>query len=294
MTWYYVKNGEAAGPITDEEFLSKLHIGSILPTTLVWRSGMAEWESASKASAQIVSPVVAPSAQPLDPIASPGSMAEFAAGEPPVLPHFFCTFCGNIIPADQLIRISGRAVCGVCKPLYVQQAREGLNAPLKAPIIPGALPAGAESDLADPAIRLVAHILDLVFLAVPMFIGYVLVFVVGISAAAATTQKNAPTVMFPAFMVVFSIFIALATVGTLAYWTLFLGGRGATPGMKIMKVKMVRSNRGPLGYGRAFGRTLLLYVINVFTMSLTNISAFFDRERRTVVDMICDTRVVRS
>ncbi len=29
-------------------------------------------------------------------------------------------------------------------------------------------------------------------------------------------------------------------------------------------------------------------------MGLTNITAFFDSERRTVVDMICDTRVVRN
>jgi hypothetical protein len=29
-------------------------------------------------------------------------------------------------------------------------------------------------------------------------------------------------------------------------------------------------------------------------MGLTNLTAFFDRERRTVVDMMCDTRVVRS
>ena len=54
------------------------------------------------------------------------------------------------------------------------------------------------------------------------------------------------------------------------------------------------SGSGHVGYGQAFGRALLLYVINAFTMGLTNLSAFFDREKRTVVDMMCNTRVVRN
>jgi uncharacterized RDD family membrane protein YckC len=64
--------------------------------------------------------------------------------------------------------------------------------------------------------------------------------------------------------------------------------------MRIMKIKMVRSDRSPVLYGRAFGRFLLFYALNQCTMGLTNLTAFFDRERRTVVDMMCDTRVVRS
>ena len=223
---------------------------------------------------------------------------ELAAGAPPVLPHFFCTYCGNIVPADQLLRISGRAICGACKPLYVEQAREGIAAPVKVPIVNRAFDAaqaGPNSDLADPAVRLVAHILDLVFLTVPIMIGYVLLFaVVGIAACAAASGRNVSPVVASSFFAGFIVFISVGLVWVFSYWTFFLGGAGATPGMKIMKVKMVRSDRSRLGYPRALGRSLALYLLNAFTMSLTNLTAFFDKERRTVIDMLCDTRVVRN
>ena len=39
---------------------------------------------------------------------------------------------------------------------------------------------------------------------------------------------------------------------------------------------------------------LLLYVINTLTMGLTNLTALADSEKRTVVDMIFDTRVIKN
>jgi uncharacterized RDD family membrane protein YckC len=60
-----------------------------------------------------------------------------------------------------------------------------------------------------------------------------------------------------------------------------------------MKIRMVRSDRGPVSMGRALGRFVAFYVINQCTMGLTNLTAFFDAEKRTMVDMLCDTRVVR-
>lgn len=295
MTWYYVKNGEPAGPISDEELLSKLRLGSILPTTLLWRSGMTEWQAASGVTRDIQLSV-----SPLLPAFSPGSSPgiappELTSGPPPVLPHFFCTYCGNIIPADDLVRIGGRAVCAACKPAYVQQAREGLNAPMKVPVISGAmsaLPTQPESDLADPWTRLIAYIIDWVFIMVPFVIGWFLFFIFVMGAVATRTGQPSPTSeMATAFG--FLSFLALAFGWMFFYWTFFIGRRGFTPGMKFMKLEMVRADRSPVSYTRAFSRAVALYIINAFTMGLTNITAFFDREKRTVVDMICDTRVVR-
>jgi uncharacterized RDD family membrane protein YckC len=292
MTWYYVNHGEPAGPISEEELLSKLRLGTILPTTLIWRSGMAEWQPAAA-----VAPPVTP-APAVDFMFTPSSAAsletrpEPGAGPPPVLPNFFCTFCGNIIPADQLVRISGRPVCATCKPLYVQQTQEGLDAPVKVPILDSAAAAAAslpDSDLADPLIRLVAHILDIVFISVPVMIGYILVFsMMGVSTG------PPPDYIAAAMWIGMFGFFGLAFAAVVFYWTWFIGRSGATPGMRIMKIKMVRSDRSPVLYGRAFGRFLLFYALNQCTMGLTNLTAFFDRERRTVVDMMCDTRVVRS
>ena len=288
MTWYYVKDGEAAGPVSNEELRSKLRLGSILPTTLVWRSGLTEWQAAGKIAPQIIPP------QTLSLAPVMAAPPELGGGPPPVLPHFFCTVCGTIIPADQLVRLGARAVCARCKPTYLQQTREGLDAPVKAPIIGGgwanSLPAGPDSDLADPLNRLVAHLLDLLFIGAPIMVVYVLAFFTGLALVKQATAGPPPVLL----MVLVFGFIGGIFFWIFFYWTWFIGRSGATPGMKLLKVKMVRADRTAVGYGRAFGRAILLYVINSFTMGLTNITAFFDREKRTVTDMICDTRVVRN
>ncbi|HEY0551113.1 MAG TPA: DUF4339 domain-containing protein, partial [Verrucomicrobiae bacterium] len=135
MTWYYVKDGAASGPISDDDFASQLRSGFILPTTLVWRSGMAEWQTASSVADEVArrtaTPVSPASANVVYPITA--ALAGPASTTPPVLPGFFCTYCGHIIPADQLVRIGGRNVCAACKPGYVQQVSEGLAAPVKIP-----------------------------------------------------------------------------------------------------------------------------------------------------------------
>ena len=297
MTWYYVKDGEAAGPISDAELLSKLRLGRILPTTLVWRSGLSEWQPAGDVAPQMTPPPVSDSAFATALGAAIEVPPELTSGTPPVLPHFFCTICGNIIPADQLVRISGRAVCAACKPVYVQQTREGVNAPVKAPVLDAAAVgavAGPDTDLADPAIRLVAHLIDLLFISVPLMVGYVVIIALLFATNVPPRSSPSPAQTAPAILIGMASFFAFAFGWVFSYWTWFIGRRGATPGMRIMKVKMVRGDRSPVSYSRAFGRAVLLYIINSFTMGLTNITAFFDRERRTVVDMICDTRVVRS
>jgi uncharacterized RDD family membrane protein YckC len=297
MTWYYVINGQVAGPISDQELLSKFRLGAISRTTLVWRSGMAEWQPAAQVTEAVQIPL-APQ-QPVRPFARSidTGIPPQLAGTPPVLPHFFCTFCGQIIPADQLVRISGRAVCAPCKPLYVQQVSEGLNAPVKAPVLGQPLPMNwptePDPDLADPLARLLAYILDWVFilglLGVAWF--FLLFFVVSV-VTFRMGQSSPVSGMAPRFMLLISVPLALGWV--FFYWTFFIGRRGASPGMKIMKLELVRGNRSDVSYSRAFARAVALDVINLFTMGLTNITAFFDREKRTVVDMICDTRVVRN
>ena len=304
MSWYYVKDGQAAGPVPDEALAAQFRGGFIVPTTLIWRSGMKEWQPLSVAAPQLVStPHLSPSFPAPHsfgsrPVATP---PELISGPPPVLPNFFCTLCGQIIPADQLVHISERAVCATCKPAYVQQVSEGVRAPLKQPVLSGAFPGlviAPQTDLADPAVRLVAHLLDLLFLGLPVVIGYIAFAVIGIGFAGLrmtpTGGGGAGVAEFSAFLIGLACFIGLIFFWMFFYWTWFIGRRGATPGMKIMHVKMVRGNRTPVTYGRALGRAFVFYILNWFTMSLTNLTAFFDAEKRTVVDMICDTRVIKN
>ena len=58
-----------------------------------------------------------------------------------------------------------------------------------------------------------------------------------------------------------------------------------------VKIKVVRPDGSPIGYGRAFGRYfgfLLSYVICLIGL----IMAAFDSEKRALHDRICDTRVI--
>jgi uncharacterized RDD family membrane protein YckC len=294
MIWYYVNDGESVGPISDDQLLSLLQSGAIASTTLVWKTGMPEWQPASA-----VAPTITPAPIP-EPAMSPAlgipiaPAREPATGAPPVLPGFFCTVCGTIIPADQLVRIGGRPVCAACKPLYVQQTQEGVFAPIRAPVMGGrTAPGMSAGDLADPFIRFVAHLLDLVFVGAPLMAGYIVVFfftIVGFGTAMPNSREPSSAAM----MIVMAAFAVVALAWVVFYWTWFIARTGATPAMRLMNLRMVRSDRSPIEYPRALGRFILFYVLNQCTMGLTNLTAFFDRERRTFVDMICDTRVVRT
>ena len=43
MTWYYLENHERRGPVEEAAFRELIARGTILPETLVWRSGQATW-----------------------------------------------------------------------------------------------------------------------------------------------------------------------------------------------------------------------------------------------------------
>lgn len=69
--WYYSKNGAQLGPVSDSEIKALLASGSLDPsTTLIWKSGMADWIPASQI------PDLATSSAPAitnDPYAAPSS-----------------------------------------------------------------------------------------------------------------------------------------------------------------------------------------------------------------------------
>jgi len=44
--WYYTKNGEKKGPVTDKELKELALNGGISPTDSLWKEGMAEWKTA--------------------------------------------------------------------------------------------------------------------------------------------------------------------------------------------------------------------------------------------------------
>jgi hypothetical protein len=45
VEWYHVKDGQRLGPHNEEQFAALVKTGQIVADTLVWNSGMAEWQA---------------------------------------------------------------------------------------------------------------------------------------------------------------------------------------------------------------------------------------------------------
>lgn len=97
--WYYAKDGTRLGPITDTALGDLVRQGTIGPTTLVWRAGMADWQPWAQVAVASV-------------MVSPGANA--------------CIECGRAFAPDDLVELMGARVCAACKPVRIQRIREGL------------------------------------------------------------------------------------------------------------------------------------------------------------------------
>ncbi len=106
MNWYYVEQGQQAGPVDDARLDELRRSGKIQADTLVWREGMANWAPYSVALGETA-------AAQAPPLIAPG------AGEA------VCTECGGVFPTDSMIRYGTVYVCANCKPVFMQKLAEG-------------------------------------------------------------------------------------------------------------------------------------------------------------------------
>lgn len=75
------------------------------------------------------------------------------------------------------------------------------------------------------------------------------------------------------------------------YTAFFLSRFGATPGKMAVRIKVVRPDGGPISGGRALGRHFG-DMLSGMLLGIGYLIALGDKERRTLHDRICDTRVV--
>jgi uncharacterized RDD family membrane protein YckC len=104
------------------------------------------------------------------------------------------------------------------------------------------------------AIRFVAFLIDGIITGI---ITYLLVFLFTGSAITIDTSTGAVSLgpAYPAY------YVALGIVIALLYFTLLLGRYGQSVGMMVVKIKVVsEADSGPITYGAAFIRTILLYI----------------------------------
>jgi len=103
------------------------------------------------------------------------------------------------------------------------------------------------------AIRFVALLIDAIILGI---VSYILIFL--FAASAITVDTSTGAVSFgPAYYAA----LVLGIVIELLYFTLLLGRYGQSVGMMVVKIKVVsEADSGPITYGAAFVRTILLYI----------------------------------
>ena len=286
MNWFYAKDGQQAGPVDDAELDRLVTTGDIANSTLVWHSGLTNWQPYENVRA---------GAGGVATLAAVGTRAALVPGQAQ------CSQCGRVLPADEVVRIDNLDVCAECKPALIQRLREGApigNTSFVAPVYAGFW------------IRFGAAILDFLVL-IPFYI------LIGVGFWFLTDLHNLDfahpdpegiTRITRGFLP-----YSLGLQVLLACYSAFCINRfGGTPGKRICGLRVVHGSAGGrVSFLRGLGRfaakmvprtipSLLsnflprpLLVPLVYIYPLTDaLFIVFDGQKRALHDMMCDTRVV--
>ena len=258
MNWYYVSDGQQAGPVDEITLDGLASSGAINADTLVWSEDMNDWQPYGQARPGRL-PAVAIAAPPVAFRPAPGQVV--------------CAECGKVFPEEETISYANVRVCANCKPIFVQKLGEGLNVGL------GPL------TYARFWTRFLAVFLDAMILSVVNFILQIaLTQIIG----ATSNRVGAPSpVAFVAVFAMMSIQIAIA----LSYEAIMIGKYGATLGKMACKIRVVAPDGSKIGYGRSIGR-YFAKILSGIPCLIGYIMAAFDEEKRALHDRLCDTRVV--
>lgn len=282
MNWYY-KDGETEiGPVEKGDLQQLIKTKKINAQTMIRNACGQEWKPLS----EMVKPKT-PQPMPETPVAvkAPGlEKAPVAESEPeprlemersgapqpvsPVQPTAVCFQCGRSLPRDQVLEFQGQALCGACKPLFVQRMREGVGT-------------AGSLNYAGFWIRFVAKFIDGIILAI---IQWIIVLPLGIISSPTTTASG--------FTMMMALQQLIGIVFPACYTTFFIGKFRATPGKIACRLQVVMPDGGHVSYVRALGRNFAEY-ISALILLIGYIMAGFDSEKRALHDRICSTRVVK-
>ena len=54
MEWYYAAGSERKGPVSTEQMLASISVGSVKPATLVWNSNLTAWQPAAYVGREVL------------------------------------------------------------------------------------------------------------------------------------------------------------------------------------------------------------------------------------------------
>jgi uncharacterized RDD family membrane protein YckC len=150
-------------------------------------------------------------------------------------------------------------------------------------------------------IRFVSFIIDNIFIGVGVSVVFAILFAIVFSIFPDLADKYTVTEFtWDAVLTVseapmtwldwFSYFGGIAI--DIAYWTVAIGWKGRTVGKLMLGIKVVKADGGPVGYLRAFGR-YWGYVLCYLTLGLGFFVIAWNKQKRGLHDLICDTMVIK-
>lgn len=180
-----------------------------------------------------------------------------------------CLNCGRPEPKEAMIRFRDFFICQRCKPEFLGKVEEGVPLP-------------HDPELAGLGLRFLALVID-----------------IGITMIVSFAMAMVPLLLLFLEVGMEYYFIAeiIGNLGQVVfgifYYTWFVGRFGGTPGKLFLGLRIVTFDGKGIGYWRAFAR-YLASVASAMFLYLGYVVAFFDPERRTLHDHICNTLVVQN
>lgn len=92
--------------------------------------------------------------------------------------------------------------------------------------------------------------------------------------------------------------ITLIIIIAILYWTLFESSKlQATPGKYLLNMKIINKDGTKISFLKSFSRLLLYLMIIIFGFGIVGIinlfCIIFTKQKTSIPDMVCNTRVVR-
>jgi len=264
MKWYYAEGGKQIGPVEESALDDLVRQGVVRGDTLVWREGMAAWQKHSAARGGA------------NPAGSPEPPSPVMAATPLGGDIRYCSECGRGVPASQLTMHGDVSVCAQCQPAYSQR-------------LTGARHFGGFW------MRFLAVIIDAIIIGVVSAIVRLPLTLMGIGVVGSgfgrNPDPNQVLAAMPALISLIGLSFLIQLGLSLAYDVYFLTTKGATPGKMALGLKVTRADGGTISAGLAVGR-FFAKILSSLTLCIGFLIAAFDREKRSLHDHICGTRVV--
>jgi uncharacterized RDD family membrane protein YckC len=268
MEWYYKDGDQEMGPVSKVELQNLINSRRVVAQTLVRSSQSNEWRPLADLVRRKPAAPPPPPPRGTPATAAAASVGSHTATAPSTVRIAVCSQCGRSLPQDQVVRFEGKAICGACKPMFVQKLKEGVGI-------------GDALNYAGFWIRLGAKIIDGIILGIASWLVFIPLGMMMMSG------EGKPGFGFLAVQQ------SLVLLIPALYATWFLGRFAATPGKMACGLRVVTAEAGQVSYARALGRHLSEYLSSLI-LAIGYIMAGFDSEKRALHDRICNTRVVRK